>query len=523
MKQKVVTVELSTENADARLYYYAELMLPAQSHEVRDAFQRARFREDDDAFHDINIVSCPVLPQLENLRLDSPSIKELEFFAARVDALPVEEIIALKGVFQQYLDDGRLGEVVSMKDLINMTYGLDQVMVAANVGNDEALGQFVIENDLRQNVSEVPEESLFLLDRVKIGQMQRKCDWGVYVDDFYVITGDYEMPEVYDGHTLPEQLHDTWYAFRLKVSESPIASPGDTESIAQWIQLPISKALADDIARSYREECIEDCVCYDFESSIPQITDQHFWNMKDFQELNQLAYTLVQMSPEDQVKFKAALEVEAPKDLDGVLDIADHLGEYSFSPLLDGTDQYFKDYLRHHMDVRLDSKWLDTLSCYSEGKELLDKLGGKATLYGVIAGRGHTLYDIVPRQDEPTKTLTTQKLTDEKLEVVEVLGQTALFTNGRVTQMELPDGLYCYELRSGENMAFATVEPHVRSDFTGSLLFKAPLDFDGAEYIAFDAESSPNFLDYDLTPEEFMNTDFTEDEGEDMGMGGMQL
>lgn len=523
MKHKVMKVELSTESADARLYYYAELMLPAQSHEVRDAFQRARFREGDDAFHDINIVSCPVLPQLENLRLDSPAIKELEFFAARVDALPVEEIIALKGVFQQYLDDGRLGEVVSMKDLINMTYGLDQVMVAANVGNDEALGQFVIENDLHQNVSDVPEESLFLLDRVKIGQMQKKCDQGVYVDDFYVITGDYEMPEVYNGQTLPEQPHDTWYAFRLKVSESPIASPGDTESIAQWIQLPISKALADDIARSYREERIEDCVCYGFESSIPQITGQHFWNMKDFQKLNHLAYTLVQMSPEDQVKFKAALEVEAPKDLDGVLDIADHLGEYSFAPLLDGTDQYFKDYLRHHMDVRMDSKWLDTLSCYSEGKELLGKLGGKATLYGVIAGRGHTLYDIVPRQDEPAKTLTTQKLTDEKLEVVEVLGQTALFTNGRVTQMELPDGLYCYELRSGENMAFATVEPHVRSDFAGSLLFKAPLDFDGAEYIAFDEKSSPNFLDYDLTPEEFMNTDFTEEEGEDMGMGGMKL
>ena len=107
--------------------------------------------------------------------------------------------------------------------------------------------------------------------------------------------------------------------------------------------------------------------------------------------------------------------------------------------------------------------------------------------------------------------------------MVEVLGQTALFTNGRVTQMELPDGLYCYELRSGENMAFATVEPHVRSDFAGSLLFKAPLDFGGAQYIAFNEETVPNFLDYDMTPEEFMSTDFSEDEGENMGMGGMEL
>ena len=137
-----------------------------------------------------------------------------------------------------------------------------------------------------------------------------------------------------------------------------------------------------------------------------------------------------------------------------------------------------------------------------------------------------------------TKTLNTSDLLPTVLNLMGIespysyIGQDAfddryqgyaLFTNGRVTQMELPDGLYCYELRSGENMAFATVEPHVRSDFAGSLLFKAPLDFGGAQYIAFNEETVPNFLDYDMTPKEFMSTDFSEDEGENVGMGGMEL
>lgn len=523
MKQKVMTVELSTESEDARLYYYTELSLPAQNHEIRDALQRVRFREGDDTHLDIGVVSCSLLPQLENLRLDSPSVQELAFFADRVHQLPLEEVIALKGVFTQFLDDGRLGEILSLKDLINMTYGLENVMVAANVGNDEELGQFVIENELHQNVNDVPDESLFLLDKAKIGRMQRKSDQGVYVDDFYVVTGDYELPEVYNGRTLPEQPQDNWYAFRLKISEPSIASPGDTESSAKWVRLPISKACADDIAKSFREERIEDCACYGLESSIPQINDRHFLSMRDFQKLNRIAYALVQMPPEDLVKFKAALELESPADIDGVMDVLDHLREYSFSPLPDGSDHYFKEYLRKHMDIRMDTGWLDNLSCYSEGKELLEKLGGQATPYGVIAARGRSIYDFVPRQEIPAKTLTSQRLTDEKLEVVEVLGQTALFTNGRVTQMELPEGLYCYELRAGERVEFATVEPHVLSDFSGTLLFKSPLDFHGSAYIAFDEDTAPNFLGYDLTPEEFLGSDFSENEDADMQLGGMEL
>lgn len=83
---------------------------------------------------------------------------------------------------------------------------------------------------------------LNLLDKARGGQLRRAADKGVYVDDFYVITGDYEMPEVYDGQILPEQPHDTWYAFRLKIAEPSIAAPGDTEDTAEWIRLPISKA-----------------------------------------------------------------------------------------------------------------------------------------------------------------------------------------------------------------------------------------------------------------------------------------
>ena len=139
----------------------------------------------------------------------------------------------------------------------------------------------------------------------------------------------------------------------------------------------------------------------------------------------------------------------------------------------------------------------------------------------MISARGHSLYELVPYDKAQAKELTTQALTDEKLEVVEVLGQTALFTNGRVTEQELPESLYRYDLREGENIAFATVEPYVRIDHAGTILVKAPLSFGSEGYIAFDDDTSPNFLGYELTPNEFMDTDFTqtEDEDEDMDEG----
>lgn len=58
----------------------------------------------------------------------------------------------------------------------------------------------------------------------------------------------------------------------------------------------------------------------------------------------------------------------------------------------------------------------------------------------------------------------------------------------------------------------------------GTVLMKTPLDFDGQEYIVLDDESSPNFLGYDMTQEEFMDTDFTQTEDEqeaEQQMGGM--
>ncbi len=248
--------------------------------------------------------------------------------------------------------------------------------------------------------------------------------------------------------------------------------------------------------------------------------------MADFDTLNALAKCMAEMSPLDQVKFKAVLTANPPKDIQSALNAVEQLDRYELSYDTEDEGEFFKAYLSRHMDIRLDRKWLDTLLTRNEGERLLQRLGASMTEYGVISACGRSLYEPVSYDEPKTKELKTQAFTDEKLEVVEVLGQTALFTNGRVAEQELPEGLYKYDLREGENIGFASIEETVSVNHGGTILVKSPLDFGGDEYFVFDDDSSPNFLGYELTPEEFMNTDFTQENQEEESeqqTGGMQL
>jgi len=85
-------------------------------------------------------------------------------------------------------------------------------------------------------------------------------------------------------------------------------------------------------------------------------------------------------------------------------------------------------------------------------------------------------------------------LEDDEYEKIELLGKTALFSNARLTDADIPEGLYCYHLRhSDDGGKFCSVEPSVGVNHGGSVILKEPLDFGKSEYIPLDEETSPNF------------------------------
>ena len=140
----------------------------------------------------------------------------------------------------------------------------------------------------------------------------------------------------------------------------------------------------------------------------------------------------------------------------------------------------------------------------------------------MISARGHSLYELVSYNEPEVKELSVQGMTDEKLDVIEVLDRRALFANGRLLPEELPEGLYAYDLRESDTGdRFVSIEPKVGVNHGGTVLMKEMLDFGESGYVPLDEDSDPNFLGYTMTPQEFAGEE--QAEGENQEFGGMQL
>ena len=262
------TIELSAQSPSGNLLY-TTLELPATHGEITDAAHRLR----NLPVSEIVITGSDALPELADTRLDAPTVDELNFFASRVNALPDDELAALGGVF---LHRGNLGEFedgLTMKDLINMTYGLDGVMIAPNVANDEQLGQFVIDNEMNDDIAALSDEIIELLDRERVGRRQRENEGGEFMNGRYVVAGGFESPEVYDGVTLPaEDISDA--VFRLHIA-APDAEKGATVAV----ELPMTQESIDLFAQEHDGQPIGSFVVVNMESGIPQITGSQFGSM----------------------------------------------------------------------------------------------------------------------------------------------------------------------------------------------------------------------------------------------------
>ena len=130
--RKIMRLELSAEKALNGGYYYAELLLPAADYEIKDAMQRTRAVGRENTV-EVSILECDILPKLQDIRLDTFSLDELNFLAKRLSSLPDEELPVFYAVTEQIFNDTDENPV-SIKDLINCTYSLDTVPVAHKVG-----------------------------------------------------------------------------------------------------------------------------------------------------------------------------------------------------------------------------------------------------------------------------------------------------------------------------------------------------------------------------------------------------
>lgn len=107
---------------------------------------------------------------------------------------------------------------------------------------------------------------------------------------------------------------------------------------------------------------------------------------------------------------------------------------------------------------------------------------------------------------------------DDDYELIELFDKPALFTNERITDKDIPKGMYCYHLRHGNDGKFSTIEKRVSADHAGSIVTKEPIDLGKDGYISFTDNTSPDFTGEIMSRYQFREYNFEQAENEDMEM-----
>lgn len=76
-----------------------------------------------------------------------------------------------------------------------MTYGLDSVPVY-RCSSLEELGEAMIENDMVEELKELPDEYIDFIDREKIGSLCQDREKGMFIDGYYCVPSVYEKPDI---------------------------------------------------------------------------------------------------------------------------------------------------------------------------------------------------------------------------------------------------------------------------------------------------------------------------------------
>ena len=148
-------------------------------------------------------------------------------------------------------------------------------------------------------------------------------------------------------------------------------------------------------------------------------------------------------------------------------------------PIRDGSDGYFS----------LDNQKIAIREGMSEVQ----------TVSAVVHEIGHAKLHNQKKIEEPKDATKYQE--------VEIFDIPALFSNGRVTPADIPEGMYCYDLRGSDDDPGmpVTAENHVVVNHAGSIITAKPLDLGEEGRLALTEEEGLNFVGGEISAYRFFN------------------
>ena len=382
-------LEITIEELGANGGKVAYVLLPANRNDVIDALDRAKIR--GETF--LRIATCDEIPELEAYEFEEePTLDELNFLAKRIEEISEDntQILAYRALLRKPFD--------TVNEAINRTFNLETVPVYP-CKNFYEYGEIVLDNELLEELREVPDEVYDLLDPEKVGRVMAERENGVFIGGYYAIPSSYEPALVYDEE-LPERMEN--WIFRLEITGNPAENEDVSEKDSEVLTLPADEEYMRQLAEKVGEKHIDECVYVGFESAIPQISDVCFESMENIYAVNDIARRYSELSREDAAKFKAVLEHELWRDWDKINAILNDLDCYEFDGTVNHVSEFGEKYLSEMLPPDFDRSLLKG-ACTTEFAEKIIAANECAfTEYGVVSKRGGHLFSVVeaPEQEQ---------------------------------------------------------------------------------------------------------------------------
>ena len=370
----------------------AFVKLPANKNEVIDALDRVKIY--GKTF--FRIEECDEVPELAGYEFsEEPTLDELNFLAKRLEEIANDkEILAQTIAYRALLQRG----FGTINEAINCTYNLETIPVYPCKDLRE-YGEIVLDNDMLEELEDVPDEMYDLLDPDKVGRVMMEREGGVFIGGYYAVPSSYEPALVYDEE-LPEHMED--WVFRLEVAKIPEREEDVYKMKTETLTLPADEEYMEDIAESIGAKNISECVYLDVESAIPQISDVCFNSMEDIYAANDVARRYSELSREDAAKFKAVLEHELWRGWDKVNAIINDLDSYEFDSSIKCSSEFGTKYLSKMLPPDFDRSLIDGALNDNFGSKILRANECVITGYGAVSLCGGHLYEMIeaPEQEQ---------------------------------------------------------------------------------------------------------------------------
>ena len=372
----------------------SQVTLPAPWEDLTDALDQARIYDEK------QIYSVTVLNTKRNFLVKHiPSyinLNELNYLAERLATLKEWENDSFEALVKM---DETKGEAspIPMERLINLTYSTSNCHYVQAITNDRELGEFVLENGLREDLTELSEESISLLDREAIGREHREATGGVITAAGYFESSDSEISTEYQS-TKVIRSEKSDYTIRIHIAKETHVEGKPSESGLK-LKLPSDPIMIETVLKTLHAPEWENSTCNKVNSIMPGLKGMPI-DLNELLQINELALCIKSIEEGGQLpKYKALLSSIECNEVESALRLAKEIEDFDFYPDMAGPKDYADHILAVQHEIRLGDSWYPYIDRYGYGCLVMDKDNVKQTAYGLIKRSDGA--PILSSKDEP--------------------------------------------------------------------------------------------------------------------------